>query len=53
VRKHNFSWKILAFTVADRLEPAVTSEVLLSGSRHLDAGGRPPTVVAGSAGWRT
>jgi putative transposase len=37
----NFSRKILAWTVAARLEPTSTSQVLLAVSKHLVSAGRP------------
>jgi putative transposase len=37
----NFSRKILAWTVAARLEPATTCQVLLAAGRHLVSAGRP------------
>jgi putative transposase len=37
----NFSRKILAWTVAARLEPATTCQVLLAAGKHLVSAGRP------------
>jgi transposase InsO family protein len=37
----NFSRKILAWTVAARLEPATTSHILLAAGKHLVSAGRP------------
>jgi hypothetical protein len=37
----NFSWKILAWTVAARLEPTTTCQVLIAAGKHLVSAGRP------------
>jgi transposase InsO family protein len=44
----NFSRRILAWTVADRLDPAATCKVLVDASSHLTIRPGPPTVVADS-----
>ncbi len=44
----NFSRKILAWFVADRLEPQATAHLLVEASRFLEAGAARPTVVADS-----
>jgi transposase InsO family protein len=44
----NFSRKILAWFLAENLEPQATSDLLIEASRFLDAGGARPTVVADS-----
>ena len=44
----NYSRKVLAWTVASRLEPVTTCNILVAASQHLDSSGLPPTVVADS-----
>jgi transposase InsO family protein len=43
-----FSRKVLAWTVAAKLEPAATCDVLAATSRHLDGPASSTTVVADS-----
>lgn len=44
----NFSRKILAWTIAARLDPTTTCEVLVEAGRHLDPVAVPPTLMADS-----
>ncbi len=44
----NFSRKILAWTVRERLDPAATCDVLLAAARNLGPSGAQPTVLADS-----
>ena len=44
----NFSRKIIAWTVAARLDPTTTCEVLAQASQHLDPGDSRPTLMADS-----
>jgi putative transposase len=44
----NYSRKILAWTIAVRLDPTTTCNVLVAASRHLDSPSSRPTVVADS-----
>jgi transposase InsO family protein len=44
----NFSRKVLAWTVASRLEPVTTCNIIVAASQHLDSPDPPPTVVADS-----
>jgi transposase InsO family protein len=42
----NFSRKILAWKVSDRIEPGNTVSILLASAKHILPEGDPPTVVA-------
>ncbi len=42
----NFSRKILAWKVSERLEPGNTASVLLDAARHVAPSGDPPTLLA-------
>jgi transposase InsO family protein len=44
----NYSRKMLAWTVAARLDPVTTCNVLVAAGRHMDSAIPPPTVVADS-----
>jgi transposase InsO family protein len=44
----NYSRKVLAWTVASRLEPDTTCNILVAASQHLDSPSSPRTVVADS-----
>jgi transposase InsO family protein len=44
----NYSRKVLAWTIASRLDPVTTCNILVAASRHLDSPSFPPTVVADS-----
>ena len=42
----NFSRKILAWRISERLEPGNTASVLLDAARHVVPSGEPPTLLA-------